>query len=206
MSNSELQIAAACLIANVNHIFWRSCVKLVINTLIMLSILLVIVWFNFGSVQPCEVLRVQVRNMGIKTGGLFGAISGVAPDSLVDNLIVSVIGPLTPKSCLGAILDRRFEKPPTPAPVTPQEAYKQLPIASKSPCLSKVCEKVAEAAAQQAYEKCAATSTANELNHGRLNKCHEVALDAWIATGASSPYAHPCMDEDAVHDFVGRCP
>lgn len=162
-------------------------------------------WYKFGSVQPCEILRVQVRDTGIKTGGLFGAIAGVVPDSLVDGIIISVIGSLTPQRCLNAILDRRFEKPYAAIPTRAEGTPTQTLIPTKTPCLSDSCQQIGEAAGKQAYDSCAAMSSPDKLNNGRLNKCHTAALDAWIATGALAPYAHPCPIEGAKVDFVGRC-
>lgn len=65
-------------------------------------------------------------------------------------------------------------------------------------CNTEACGQVAEAASRQAYETC-------RRGGGQPDICTKKALDAWLATGAIPPYAHPCTAVGIPKDYLGRC-
>jgi hypothetical protein len=65
-------------------------------------------------------------------------------------------------------------------------------------CATKACGEVAEHAARQAYDTC-------RNGAGSPDLCTQKALDAWLATGAIPPYAHPCTATGVPKDYLGRC-
>lgn len=87
---------------------------------IVAAILLVLA-LRFGSVTPCGILRSQVREAAARAGGM-GALVGALPDSMIDGLIATQYGPLTPGRCIALLL----QPPPVKAP--PQNP-RPVPIA-----------------------------------------------------------------------------
>jgi hypothetical protein len=65
-------------------------------------------------------------------------------------------------------------------------------------CNTAACGQVAEAAARQAYDTC-------RRGGGQPAICTQKALDAWLATGAIPPYAHPCTAAGVPKDYLDRC-
>ena len=179
----------------------------VLNAIVTIgAISALVTWYAYGTISPCGVLRERVRNEGIDAGGFVGALSTLAPDSLVDALIKSEIGGLTPKTCLGAILDGRFNNSPTAqSPIDRTSRVTTPSNGPQEPCISELCTRQAEEAAKRTYAACAANADRKDLNDGHFNKCNTEALAAWQATGALSPYAHPCPVVDAQVDYIGRC-
>ena len=66
-------------------------------------------------------------------------------------------------------------------------------------CATKACGEVAEHAARQAYDTC-------RNGAGSPDLCTQKALDAWLATGAIPPYAHPCTATGAAVVNDPSCP
>jgi hypothetical protein len=63
------------------------------------ALLLMIVWLNFGTIDPCGVLRARLRQEAEREGG-FGAVVAALPDGVVDSIIVAQYGPLSPGRCI----------------------------------------------------------------------------------------------------------
>lgn len=65
-----------------------------------------VVLFRYGTISPCGVVRVQVREQAARSGGAQGFITGAISDNLLDTLLASRYGPLTPGRCLSLALSR----------------------------------------------------------------------------------------------------
>jgi hypothetical protein len=64
------------------------------------------VLFRYGTITPCGILRVQVREQAARSGGAQGFITGAISDNLLDTLLASRYGPLTPGRCLSLVFSR----------------------------------------------------------------------------------------------------
>ncbi|MGO8918298.1 MAG: hypothetical protein ACLQJR_20555, partial [Stellaceae bacterium] len=69
--------------------------------------------FQYGTVSPCGMLRVEARQQATRNGGAAAALTAALSDSLIDTLLDARYGPLTPGRCLGLVLRR---EPVTLAP------------------------------------------------------------------------------------------
>lgn len=60
--------------------------------------------FRYGTISPCGVLRVQVREQAAREGGAQGFVAGAMSDALLDTLLAARYGPLTPGRCLALVV------------------------------------------------------------------------------------------------------
>lgn len=60
--------------------------------------------FRYGTIEPCGVLRVQVREQAAREGGAQGILASAISDSVLDTLLAVRYGPLTPGRCLATVL------------------------------------------------------------------------------------------------------
>ena len=79
--------------------------------------------FKFGTLSPCEIVREQIRQEGLRQGQLASVVAVLAPDSALDALAAASYGPLTPGRCIGLLFNRK------PVPQTTQ----QTPIRPAAP-------------------------------------------------------------------------
>jgi hypothetical protein len=84
----------------------------------------VIVYFSFGTLSPCGMLRETVR----KQDGM----AAILPDSLVDAFLAGQYGALNPGRCVGILLNGNRAQvaaaPATPQPIVqPQKVQQQAP-------------------------------------------------------------------------------
>ncbi len=93
--------------------------KFWIYILIFLGLIIFAIWFNYGSVHPCGILKVEIRNIyqtemkkvNDPLGGLFGFF-------IEDPLIDLMVDRLSPGACINRIITIKFG--------TKQEINKQL--------------------------------------------------------------------------------
>lgn len=60
--------------------------------------------FRYGTISPCGVLRVQVREQAAREGGAQGFLTSAVSDTLLDTLLAARYGPLTPGRCLAMVM------------------------------------------------------------------------------------------------------
>ena len=76
---------------------------------------LLIVWLKFGTVDPCGILRAEIRQEAAREGRL--AIVALAmPDSVIDAMIAAQYGPLSPGRCIAIAFSGAPLQAPTPPP------------------------------------------------------------------------------------------
>jgi hypothetical protein len=73
-----------------------------------------ITYLNYGTVEPCGVLRERMRHRTARDGGnLGGFLASVTPDNVIDGIIAAQYNkPVTPLLCIGILLGTE----PAPAP------------------------------------------------------------------------------------------
>jgi hypothetical protein len=76
---------------------------------------------RYGTLDPCGMLRVQVREQRAREGQLAGSLAAILPDAALDAVIQAAYGPLTPGQCLGLLFnpDQRRTVPPSATAQTP---------------------------------------------------------------------------------------
>jgi hypothetical protein len=89
------------------------------NTLLILIVAvgtgLLIVFLKFGTIDPCGILRVEVRQEAAREDSFGGVIASALPDSIIDGIIAIQYGPLSPGRCI-ALAFSVAPQPATPAP------------------------------------------------------------------------------------------
>ena len=85
--------------------------------LLQLLIILVViaagaVYFNYGTIEPCGVMREQIRRDAARHGGDFGGfVASVMPDSVINSMVAAQYDrPVTPYLCLK--IATGIERPP----------------------------------------------------------------------------------------------
>src|SRR5713226_9380450 len=69
--------------------------------------------FQYGTLSPCGILRVEARQHAAHDGGGAALLATAVSDSVLDTLLAARYGPLTSGRCLGLVLGR---EPVTIAP------------------------------------------------------------------------------------------
>lgn len=65
--------------------------------------------FRYGTLAPCGILRVTVREDAATRGGADALLINAMSDSLLDTALAAQHGPLTPGRCLGIVLRNEHE-------------------------------------------------------------------------------------------------
>jgi hypothetical protein len=74
---------------------------------------LLIVLLKFGTINPCGIVREQVRREG-------GVLTSLLPDAVIDALIAGQNGPLSPARCMTLAFTKvPIQTPPQPRPSEP---------------------------------------------------------------------------------------
>ena len=81
------------------------------------------VFLRHGTVSPCGIVRVQVREAGQREGGPGGALAGVVPDGIIDSFIRTKYGDLSLDRCIALALSN----------ATPEQSAAPAPIVSTAP-------------------------------------------------------------------------
>jgi hypothetical protein len=169
---------------------------------------LLVIVLEFGTADPCGILRIRLRQEAMRQGDLGSAVAALMPDALIDAAVASQFGTLTPGRCLALLvnptpLPRGPAAPPPPPGSSQQSGF--TPVHPKPMCNTQACWGVAELAARQAYDVCRAAAGPLQGTRTLSDPCIQKALGAWLATGAIPPYAHQCSNINAAVDFLGRC-
>jgi len=67
--------------------------------LVLICAALAVVLLTYGTVSPCVIVRVQVLQQAAREGG-FGVIASALPDGIIDSIITSQYGSLSPGRCI----------------------------------------------------------------------------------------------------------
>lgn len=163
----------------------------------VIMLFLISVYFSYGTLSPCGVLRAKLQQQAVKDGSIFGKLLALAPDSVTDFALQGTYGKLTPGRCLVLLVnpDRTERRSP--------DKVVQSPITSerhKNPFAE------AESVAKQAFDECRIASGKSLGEPYTVDDpCIKSALKAWHAKEEIPPYAHPCLVKGAKVDFLGRC-
>jgi hypothetical protein len=88
--------------------------------LVLAGATLLILLLKFGTIDPCGILRAQIRQEAARQGG-FGVVASALPDSVIDGIIAAQYGPLSPGRCIVLA----FEGAPPQAPPAPSSPVQQ---------------------------------------------------------------------------------
>jgi hypothetical protein len=93
---------------------------------VLAAVIAGIVYFNFGTLSPCGVLREKVRHSD--------ALAAMLPDGLIDLAITAQFGALSPGRCIELLFNNQIAQPTAqppqpvarppapPAPATPRRS------------------------------------------------------------------------------------
>ena len=94
--------------------------------LIILAAVAVVVLLKFGTIDPCGIVRAEVRQEAQREGG-FGVLASVLPDGVIDSIIAAQYGQLSPGRCIAlAFQGTPLRSPATPPPVSSAPAEPQV--------------------------------------------------------------------------------
>jgi hypothetical protein len=90
--------------------------RLAISALILLGLVAItgaVLYLDYGTVAPCGILRERFRQQVVREGGQLGGFVATAmPDNVLDGLIASQYGPLSPGHCVSLLVKGAPEPPP----------------------------------------------------------------------------------------------
>jgi hypothetical protein len=79
--------------------------KVMSKVLLALLALCAVLLLKFGTIDPCGILRAQIRQDAAREGG-FGVVASALPNVVIDGIITEHYGPLSPGRCLVLSIDR----------------------------------------------------------------------------------------------------
>ncbi len=83
--------------------------RIMLGVLVLLGILgvtVVVIYLDYGTVEPCGVLRERFRQEVVRDGGQLGGFVATAmPDTVLDGLIAAQYGALSPRHCIKLLID-----------------------------------------------------------------------------------------------------
>jgi hypothetical protein len=78
----------------------------------LLGIAALVLYLDYGTVAPCGILRERIRQQAVREGGQLGSFVATAiPDNVLDGLIASQYGALTPGHCINLVVNGLPEQP-----------------------------------------------------------------------------------------------
>jgi hypothetical protein len=92
---------------------------------------LLIVVLKFGTIDPCGIVRAEVRQQAVREGQFAQVLAAVIPDSVIDAMIASQYGQLTPGRCISLAFAGVPPHAPAPPPVQPRVSAPMKPPASQ---------------------------------------------------------------------------
>jgi hypothetical protein len=98
------------------------------NTVLILIVAvgagLIVVFSKFGTIDPCGILRAEVRQEAARDGNFGGFIASALPDSVIDAMLYRQYGRLTPGRCFLLAFSGASQPPnPSTQPVTEGANY-----------------------------------------------------------------------------------
>jgi len=95
--------------------------NLTIGVLILVGVVAVagvVLYLDYGTVAPCSILRERVRQQVVHEGGQLGSFVATAmPDNVLDGLIATQYGALSPGRCISLLV--KGEPAPLRSPARP---------------------------------------------------------------------------------------
>lgn len=71
-----------------------------------------VLYLRYGTVQPCGILRERFRQQMVREGGQLGGFVATAiPDNVLDGLLASQYGALTPGHCINLLVNGQPRQP-----------------------------------------------------------------------------------------------
>jgi hypothetical protein len=104
--------------------------KVFLTLLAAVGVALLIVALKFGTIDPCGILRAQIRQEAAHKGG-FGIVASALPDGVIDAMIATQYGPLSPGRCIAVAFAGASPQAPAAPPVQPQASATVLPQANQ---------------------------------------------------------------------------
>jgi hypothetical protein len=133
---------------------------------VIAALIAVAVYWNFGTLSPCGVLRETVRQRD--------GLAAVLPDSIVDLALAGQYGALSPGRCLSILMDNLSTPVPNTAQALRPQTVQPVPRPAQQPTPVTV-ENPTQWAAQvtlQASNECRAKRLRGELpNHVASAQC-----------------------------------
>lgn len=105
---------------------------------------IVVALLKFGTIDPCGIVRAEVRQEAEREGGFGGAVAAALPDGVIDSIIAAQYGPLSPGRCIVLALRRT----PSQAPAEQQRALEPVRPQAGVAVINDALTKTARAADQ----------------------------------------------------------
>ncbi len=84
----------------------------ILSVIGILSVAALVLYLDYGTVAPCGILRERIRQQAVREGGQLGSFVATAiPDNVLDGLIASQYGALTPGHCINLVVNGLPEQP-----------------------------------------------------------------------------------------------
>lgn len=89
---------------------------------------LLVVLLKFGTIDPCGILRAELRQEAARAGG-FGVVASALFDGVINGMIAAQYGPLSPGRCIAlAFLGAPPPQAPAAPPVEPRASAPVAPV------------------------------------------------------------------------------
>ncbi len=89
----------------------RFAISILLLFVVSLGVFASVLYFNYGTVSPCGILRERIRQQAVREGGQLGSFIVTAiPDNILDGLIAAQYGPLSPGRCVSLVVHGMPEK------------------------------------------------------------------------------------------------
>jgi hypothetical protein len=75
-----------------------------ISALLGFGGLVAVMWYQFGTIEPCGILRQRLRVQAASEPGVRGIAASSAPDWVIDSFVRARYGALTPWRCVGILV------------------------------------------------------------------------------------------------------
>lgn len=85
---------------------------------ILIGLGAMITYANFGTVEPCGILRARLRNNAAHDSQFAGFVANAMPDSVLNAIAAARYGPLTPAKCVAVLLGANRQSSEAPAGMT----------------------------------------------------------------------------------------
>lgn len=121
---------------------------------------LLIVLLKFGTIDPCGIVRAEVRQEAAREGG-FGVVASALPDGVIDSIIAAQYGALSPGRCIALAFTGAPPSAPTAPPVQPRASAPANPPANQPSAAAALQQAAAQA--NTAINECKSKRLAGEL-------------------------------------------
>jgi hypothetical protein len=89
----------------------RLAISILLLLVVALGVFGSVLYFKYGTVAPCDILRERIRQQAVREGGQLGSFVATAiPDNILDGLIAAQYGPLSPGRCVSLVVHGVPEK------------------------------------------------------------------------------------------------